>query len=232
MARKAALGTVRSTLIGAVGSSLNLFATVESFCKRTYGGMHDEPLYPSQARRVVGLAFLASLAAWEEYVEAVFVRYLAGASAPSGYTPTPRGGTAVGIDHSYELITGSLGFDPDTSILSWSSPNRVIERSEIFFYQGQPFKGAIGKWNKQLQDASKIRNRVAHASSKCRSEFKSVALQHLGRDPKAKLSQGFSAGDLLLDTGQRGFPASNPAITYFEAYMNMFLDLADRLTPE
>jgi hypothetical protein len=108
----------------------------------------------------------------------------------------------------------------------------VLERSEIFFYQGQPFRGAIGKWSKQLQDAAKIRNRVAHASSKCRSEFKSVALQHLGRPANANLSQGYSAGDLLLDTGQRAFPGSKPPMTYFEAYMYMFLDLAERLTPE
>lgn len=235
MARKPALRTVRNVFEDTIVSSRNLFTAVEVYTKRTYDGMEYEPLHPTQARRVVGLAFLAVLAAWEEYLEAVFVRYLAGATAPSGYSPTPRGGTvAASLNHSYQIITGKIDYDSETSVLSWTSPKKVIERAEIFFNQGQPFKSAIEMWRKQLQDAAKIRNRVAHASGKCRNEFKAVALQHLGRRVDEKLPLGYSAGDLLLETGNRGFPgrgAEARASTFFEAYMDMFDDLAERLAP-
>jgi hypothetical protein len=231
MGRKPALGTVQNAFFNAALSSHNLFTAAQPFCQRTYEGMNEAPLHPNQARRIVALAFLAMASAWEEFLEGIFVRYLAGAASQNGYKPTGRGCTAVNLDHSYELLTGQLNYDPSTSVLSWSSPTRVIERAEIFFYQGQPFKGALGKWQSQLQDGVKIRNRVAHSSSKCRSDFKVVALRLLARPPKSKLTQGYSAGDLLLDTHQVGFDQSNPPSTYFEEYFNMYVALAAKLAP-
>jgi hypothetical protein len=195
--------------------------------------MHENALHPSQARRVVALAFLGALAAWEDFVEAVFVRYLAGATSPSGHEVTLRAGRAVSISHAYELVSGQKDYDPLKRFLVWSSPKEIVARADIFFYQGQPFRSAVGHWRDRLQDASVIRNRVAHHSQKARREFKAVALGHLGRPKTGKLTQGYSPGDLLVETSVRGFTSLEKEwrANYFLAYLNMFVDLADRLVP-
>ena len=52
----------------------------------------DEPakedcLSRSQSSRVVSLAFLQMVTAWEDFVECIFLRYMIGAESPSGYKP-------------------------------------------------------------------------------------------------------------------------------------------------
>jgi len=226
--------SVRS-LTDAFGRTLdsagNLYGAVEAFCERTYEGMYENPLHPNQARRVVGLAFLGVVAAWEEFQEAVFVRYLAGARAPSGFMPAARAGTAQSLQHAYDLLAGVHEFKITTQYLTWSSTKEVIGRAKIFFSHGSPFVGALTHWQDRLGDAFSIRNRIAHGSRKSRSDFKRVALQHLGRPLTAKLSQGYSAGDLLMERAARGFPSLPAQPTYFLAYLSMFSDLQERLVP-
>jgi len=230
MGRPPALKSVRQSFENTVISSANLFGAVEPFCARTYEGIAENPLHPSQARRVVGLAFLAVASAWEEFLESVFVRYLAGAKSPQGYAPHLRVGTAASLQHSYELITGKFGYEPEENVMSWSSPAQVIRRASIFFYQGQPFRSALDQRQDRLQDAVAIRNRVAHLSTRARSEFKRVALHHLGR-PGGKLPQGYTAGDLLVERAVRFFPQETTTSSFFIEYLEMYLDLAGRLAP-
>lgn len=231
MGRKPALATVKQNFDSTILSAANLYAAVLPFIARTYESIMDNPLHANQARRVVALGFLGALAAWEEFVESVFVRYLADATSPGGYQARQRAGAAVSLQHAYELVAGQSGYDPQRHYLSWSSPSDVLARADIFFYQGQPFRAAFGHWRERLQDAAKIRNRVAHASQKARREFKSVALKHLGKAKDGKLPQGYSPGDLLVEPADRGFGALGEQPNYFIAYMNMFLDLSEKLVP-
>ncbi len=227
MARKPSAWGAHRAFVAALGSSKSLYDAVAPLCDRKSKG--TRALHASQARRVIALSFLAMVAAWEEYLEAAFVRYLTGAAAVTGYKPRLRAGPATDIGHAYELLTGKANYRPDAEVLSWSSPAKVIDRAEIFFYQGQPFKGAIMKWQAQLQDANAIRNRVAHASAKCRTEFKKAALRLLGRPKSGQLSQGYSVGDLLVATGGRGFQVNT--WTYFQNYWVMYFELLITLTP-
>jgi hypothetical protein len=79
-----------------------------------------------------------------------------------------------------------------------------------------------------LQAAVKMRNRVAHNSEKCRSEFKKVAKTHLALQPTAALKQGFSVGDLLLKKPVAVFNTKVKAKyqTYFAAYCDLYRYLA------
>jgi len=79
-----------------------------------------------------------------------------------------------------------------------------------------------------LQAAIKIRNRVAHNSQKCREDFKKVAKVLLALQSTAKLTQGYSVGDLLktkpIAMFSNKIKAKYP--TYFEAYCGLFTYLA------
>ena len=233
MPRQPSLRSVKATFRQVIDSSVNLFGTVEGLCKRDFDGIEDNPLHFVQARRVVGLAFLGTVAAWEDFLEASFVRYLAGAASPSGYRPAPRAGYAQSIQHAYSLVSGKRGFDPVSQFLSWSTISDVLARADLFFSHGVPFRPALSSAQQRLSDATRIRNRVAHSSLKARAEFKAVALQHLGRPAKGVLPRAFSPGDLLLETASRGFPSfSTGPEPYFIAYLNLYLELADRIAPE
>jgi hypothetical protein len=79
-----------------------------------------------------------------------------------------------------------------------------------------------------LQAAVKMRNRVAHNSEKCREDFKKVARTHLALQPTAKLTQGFSIGDLLMRKPVAVFNNRVKAKyqTYFDAYCDLYRYLA------
>jgi len=223
--------TVKKTFEDMVESSRSLHAAIRPYTVRSYEGIAENPLHPNQARKVVGLALIGALAAWEEFLEAVFVRYLAGACSPSGYVPSLRLGQADSIKHAYEVLTGDSRYNPEKKVLSWTSLPAVIKSVELLFCEGHPFRVPLEEWEQSLQDAFIIRNRVAHSSRKARNDFKRVALQHLGRSENGSLSQGYSAGDLLLESSVRGFRSLGKQDDYFSAYMTMLLDLARKIAP-
>lgn len=188
------LKSISKSFHQSLDSAVNLYAAVHVFCAWTYEGVNENALHPAQARRVVALSFLAAVASWEEFVEASFVRYLAGATSGSGKRPHLRFGPAASIDDAYAVISGKPGFDPDRSFLSWSVED-TLRRSSLFFGAGDPFKRVLLPAKEALEDAVVIRNRVAHASQKSRSAFGRIARKLRG----SNLRQGFSVGDLLLE---------------------------------
>jgi hypothetical protein len=217
--------TLRSTykLFGdALESSQNLFVAVEDFCRFTYEGVNENVLHPKQARRVVALSFLAAVGAWEQFVEACFVRYVAGVKSISGKEPHLKFGPAASLNDAYAVISGRPGFDPEKNYLSWSVDD-TLKRSSLFFGAGDPFKRAIQPARGALEDAVVIRNRIAHASQKSRLAFCATA-RKLRR---GRLRQGYSVGDLLLESNAQ--PAGLTITTddvLFDRYITLFRDLA------
>jgi hypothetical protein len=207
---------------GSLHSAENLYVAVEGFCKWTYKGVNLEALHPAQARRVVALCFLAAVGSWEQFVEACFVRYLAGAKSASGKHPHLRFGPAASLKYAYAVISGKPGFDPEKNYLSWTVED-TLKRSSLFFGVGDPFKRAIQPAQEALDDAAIIRNRVAHASQKSRIAFRTVArkLRH------GQLRQGYSVGDLLLEENAKPAKVSSqPDGVLFDRYITLFRDLA------
>jgi len=227
MARPPAIGSVSRTFEQALRSASGLATAVRPYCARGYQAIHTNPLHPNQARRVVALAFLAASAAWEEFVGAVFVRYVAGAQSPSGYTPTLLMGPAPSLDHAYKLVAGRHDYDPESRFLSWG-PDDTLARTGLFFRTGSAFENAIRGAAPQLRDAAIIRNRVAHASRKCRADFLDTARRLLRTQ---QLGQGFGVGDLLLARPPAALHQHPRAATYLDAYFFMFHHLADAIVP-
>lgn len=187
-------------------------------------------LHSKHVRKVVELAFMGVMSSWEEFLERCFVRYMAGAST-ANYTPSLKVGRSDNIEHSYQLLSEQGNYDPSKDYLKISDPKWVLMKAKFYFDGGRPFDILDNSSNK-IKDANKIRNRVAHSSTKCKADFKEVAIKFLDIN-NGKLSQGFSAGNLLLSKADRHFgqSAKNRGITFFDAYIEFFEDAARQLVP-
>lgn len=194
----------------------------------------NEPcLHPEQARRVVELAFLGLLSAWEEFLEQSFVRYLAGAMSDDGYRPAYRLGKSASIAHSYHLISGDPAFDPSRNFSRFGDPKWMIGMAKNYFELGVPYAPVLHASLEILQHANRLRNRVAHNSLKAREDFKLSALSHLGLGNNAPLPQGYGVGDLLVAKADRlfGQETRDKGRIYFMAYAVRFRQLAKHICP-
>lgn len=231
MARAPALKTVVNTFVTRVSSSVDLYNAVQPFATGSWDSINGwEPLYPAQARRVISLAFLSVVVGWEDFVESCFIRYLAGASSPSGYKPQLRLGPCKSLLHAYEVASGIKGFDPKKNYLNWSNWREVEDKAIIFFENGEPFSQLTPQERQRLVDAFCVRNRIAHGSRKCQQDFVKLAKQHLGLSPASPLRQGFDVGNLLLEVSSRGFGQCKPQ-AFFMQYMNLFREIAHDVAP-
>lgn len=126
---------------------------------------------------IVELSFLQVYLAWEDFLEQTFLRYMCGGRTSSGKSPRlyvkPKN-----LDHAYNIIKGKQPF------IKWEIAKDVIERAELFFHNGEPFKNAIGSISVELEDMRKIRNRVAHRSQSARIQFEDLVRERLGRKPR------------------------------------------------
>lgn len=191
-------------------------------------------LHPEQARRVIELAFLGLISSWEEFLEQSFVRYLAGAKSDDGSSAPLRLGQSSGIPHSYHLISGDPSFAPERNYSKFGDPKWVIAISKNYFAFGAPYAALLQANVEILQHAVKLRNRVAHSSTKCREDFKRSAKAHLGLAEGAGLTQGYSVGDLLLSPANRlfGHEARDRNWTFFYAYAVKLRQMARHICPK
>jgi hypothetical protein len=232
VANKAKITTVKKAFHSDLSSSVTLFAAIKPFTdkSKTYDAIQGwEPLHHAQAMRVVALAFMNIVAAWEEFVQSTFIRYMAGATSGNGYRPKLRVGPCSSLRHAGQILTRRTDFDFESDFISWSSWGEVTNRAALFFEEGRPFSSIVERDKQRLKDAVTIRNRVAHASGKSRAEFIKVAKLHLGLQLRSKLRQGYTVGQLLLEQPRTFGPSG--ANSYFEAYVEFFTRLSDILAP-
>jgi hypothetical protein len=232
MARPPGLKTVKSDFIANIISASNLFEAVVSFTKgKTYDAIQgSEPLHPAQARRVMALAFMIIVSAWEQFVESVFIRYMAGACSPSGYQPVLRVGPCAGLQHAGQLLRGNMAFSFESNFLLWSPWKVVTDRAKLFFDHGKPFSSLPDRDVPSLNHAFLLRNRVAHSSHKARADFVRVARLYTG---KPMLRRGYDVGSLLLEKPSLHTHSSSysQADHCFEAYLSLFIELAGTIAP-
>lgn len=209
-------------------SALSLYSYAETTANGTWESIVGwEPLHPRQAQKIVALCFMDIVTGWEDFVESCFIRYLTGASSPSGYKPSLRSGNARSILHAYQLASGKPSFKIGTHYLQWQSWSDVIEAANVFLEKGQPFSLLSQLQRDRLRDATKIRNRVAHASAKCLKDFGVVSRHHV-----QKVHQGYSVGQLLINKSNKCFGSAAPNQTYFMHYWHLFDNLTKIICPK
>lgn len=224
---------VREAFLGQTNSARSLVKSVV-----TLSGINPNTACPrlhvEHSRRVVELAFLGLVSAWEEFLEQVFVRYMCAARADSGYIPNLRMGRASDLGHAYQVLSGDPKYNPARHYSRFSDPKWVISSAKLYFDQGSPFSPRMQSRIEILQNAVKLRNRVAHLSQKVRTEFIASAKLHLGKQCDKPLPQGFRVGDLLLIPPNRLFnqKIQNKQPDYFMAYCATFRSLAECIVPK
>jgi hypothetical protein len=128
------------------------------------------------------------------------------------------------------VLSTNPHFDSAKDYLKVSEPKWVTNTAD-FHFSAHPFAVVKQKSDLLLQ-ATAIRNRVAHSSTKCRHAFKKAAIHFLAPS-SGKLSQGYGPGDLLSASVQRHFgqAAVTAAKTHWEAYFDLFRDMAQDIVP-
>lgn len=224
---------LREGMLRSLSSAKKLVESVQKV-----GAIHPNTkgprLHTEHVRRVIELAFLGIVSAWEEFLEQVFVRYLAGAKSDSGYSPTLRVGKAIDIGHAYHIVSADPEYDPAKLYLRFGEPGWTVSVAKIYFEGGRPFAPALTDNKDRLMDAMKLRNRVAHASTKCREDFRKVARSFFGLPANGGLSQGFGVGDLLMKPAERHFgdKARDKGWSIFYSYVRLYGRLAKTIVPK
>lgn len=112
--------------------------------------------------------------------------------------------------HAEKLMQSSMPF------LEWNSPDEIIERSELYFVNGYPFKVPYATNLQALKDYKRVRNHIAHNSSASLAQYIKVLKNHYGTIPLNTPSPG----EFLLES-ERRFPGRYKLLTFFDLIINM-----------
>lgn len=190
-------------------------------------------LNPTHAHKIIELAFLSIVSAWEEFLGATFIRYLCASTSPSGYTPSLNPGMQQqtlgnAVKALYKKMKGR-DFKEGEDHLSLTNIDWLIKTANHFFVDGEPYATILTDNKPQLSTAQIARNRVAHDFEDCKIKFNQEVKKHRG-----KLRSGYSVGLFLLGSPQPVFlPATEEAhqTDLFTAYANLYAKLALEIAP-
>lgn len=108
---------------------------------------------------------------YENFIRDVFLLYCQGRESING-----KGAHSFikpkNFNHSEELIQSSMPF------LDWSSADEIIKRSELFLRNGYPIKYPYTSNKQKINDFKKIRNHIAHNSTKSLNGYIKVLNQY------------------------------------------------------
>ncbi len=173
-----------------INGSTNLISKVRSF-----------GIPRIQLEMIVEMAYLRIFVSWESFLEESFIRYATGAIPPSGHAPN----TLIhpqNIGHALELVLSGRDY------ISWNSASEVIQRSTLYFQDGEPYRSALEPAITDLDEMNIIRNRIAHKSVKSKSKFNSFIRRKFGHSVR-----GMTAGRLLLTL--HPWTAPNTFLNYY-----------------
>lgn len=221
---------LRKNFLADVESAEKLVEKVRSLSNFNPSGP-PRSLHHKHVHRVVELAFMGVVSEWEDFLEQTFIRYLAGGESDNAFAANLKVGASTSTQHSYEILSQNSRYDPSRDYLRFSDPKWTLGQAEFFFVGGKPYDLLRPKLG-LLQDANMIRNRIAHSSEKCKSDFKTVALRYT--NPGAnQLGQGYRVGNLLSAKAVRHFgqTAINKDWDYLKAFFELYSDLAKVIAP-
>ncbi|MGD0624792.1 MAG: hypothetical protein ABSB32_08740 [Thermodesulfobacteriota bacterium] len=229
---------VRKNFESAISTALRIYGPVRGDCIWNYESINENTFHPRVASKVIGLSFLSIVAAWEEYLENSFLRYMTGALSETGYAPRLRIGPCKSTAHAKQVLTSTVNTNEAVRFMRWNDFEWVLAKAEIFFYRAEPYSRVDSHFLQRLKDAQIIRNRVAHSSSKARSQFKTITNRNVGAPKDSPMDYGFSPGRYLI--------YNKPEVVFgkswvetkhcewpdiFECYVHMFTELVYTITP-
>lgn len=233
-----AQATAKNQLLNSLETAMRIYAPAREMCRYSSESFNETTYQPNVAAKVVGLAFLSAVAAWEDFVEDVYLSYLCGYQAPNGYAPRLRTGRAQNKTHALLLAAGERNEKEAERKPRWSNFKWVQALSTVHFVPKNVFTAVADQDVAWLDLAQIVRNRVAHNSEKAKSQYKAALNRLMGEKPDAPLPRGFSPGKFLIyqtNADEQLIPLMENHHCWpdvFEGYMSLWQRLADRLCPE
>lgn len=175
-------------------------------------GGHLCPIRHSRIYQINEMAFLSMFLAWEDFLEESFTRYMCGAVTRTHYCPKVYV-SPINLDHALKFFIVR-----PRDYVEWSSAQQVIERAEMVFRDGEPYKSALRPLLTDLDDMRQIRNSIAHRSGTSWKRFETLVRKILGSRPY-RLTPGLF---LSLTHAVVGKP-------YIEHYKDVLLVAATRI---
>lgn len=214
-----------------IRSADGIYIAMLPYVQLSYEGINENPIHPVQATKIIELSFMNIISAWEEFIQAVFIRYMIGGVSEAGYSPSLRIGKCQSLNHAFETISGKDGFDPAVDYLDWSNWPKVILKAKIYFHDAKPFSNLTANQTHLLRDSVILRNRIAHSSDKCKRDFRDLAKRYLALKKTQSLPKGLTVGRLLNSEGVRGFSKEYRSNNYYQSFSVLFHELADIIAP-
>ena len=238
MGVRAKLNIPLKNFLAALDSAMRIYAPLRECCLFNYDNIRETDFHPTVASKMIGLAFLSVVAAWEEYIEEAFLRYMAGTQTDTGYAPVLRLSPCCSLVHARQVLSATFDSQERPRFLPWNDYTWVVSAARVYFRDGEPYSKVANRFRDRLADAQIIRNRVAHTSQKARMQFRKMSNRLAGDHPMSPMNRGFSPGRMLVSQcPEYGFDEAWLASKehfwgdFFEAYGSMYLDLAATITP-
>ncbi len=223
--RPAKVDHVRDVFVGALSSADSL---VDAVVKLEGFNPSKSHTASRHVRRVVGWPFLGVVAAWEEFIEQSFVRYLVGAQSSSGYKPKLRLGAAGSISHAYHVLSGN-------------QLRPLFRFSQVFrsFVDNTDIRDFPRGWTSLRQFIFSELDRLKDAASfatalrmrrKCREDFRAVALAYFATS-EWRANSGISSWRLAVVGRGPSLRTSDSSQNYYQAFVEMFRELSIQIAP-
>ncbi|HKW00726.1 MAG TPA: hypothetical protein VJN96_12935 [Vicinamibacterales bacterium] len=178
------------------------------------GAAAARPLINAKRRdSMIELAFLRAFLAWETFLEDAFVLYMLGKKPVSGRRPY-RFVLPPSREWAHEAIREGQRY------AKWDG-QVVSNKATRFFKDGRPFTDVLRANQAFFEEATTIRNAVAHSSSEARDKFLNIVRNKPGAPPIANITVGAFLNAQV--------PASNPPIAFLDFYLDRLEFVADQI---
>jgi hypothetical protein len=160
------------------------------------GSVAYQQLTPQRLTDLYEMAYLRMFVAWENFLEATFVRTMCG-YVSSSYAPQFQGERVRQrtLEEAYKAL-----LRPGQDFVLWHNPTRVRRWAAAWFV-GCPHEFVIASSLSRLEWFARIRHRIAHGSDDARRKMDEATLGLAGRH-----FAGASAGRFLRSWNQASQP--------------------------
>lgn len=130
-------------------------------------------LTKAQIELMVESIFFAAFRSYEGFIREIFVLYCQEKKTDTK-TNIKSYLKPKNFEHSELLVKSSMPF------LDWTSPETIIERSELYLENGYPIKLPYTTNLQQLRDFKRLRNHIAHNSLESETQYEKLVRVHYG----------------------------------------------------
>jgi hypothetical protein len=150
--------------------------SLKSFDEKNQENFQNRILSKKQLHFLTESVFFNGFREYENFVRDIFLLYTQEKKNSNNDKVTSYI-KPIDFFHAEKLIQSSM------SIIDWNNPETIIKRSELFLKDGFPIKTPYTTNKTKLNDYRRLRNHIAHNSTKSLEEYKKVLRGYFGVNP-------------------------------------------------